>query len=241
MFYNKQLVILDLGGVLVSEAEANLHKAKNLELQKILSGNAPKIKIFNRAFEFASLFCGAQCKNDWILGRTSGAKIVSKIKENIDNIEHANFFTNQYEKDLIKYGIEFVLLPNLLIELTEIILEGFDFIKKCKNNNIELGIISNWDPESFLILKKKLVKLFNLFDEKNIIIPQMVGSTKPDFKIYEFAIQNTKIDIENCFFIDDGLTNVKAAQNYGIKSVMHKSWIDTEKELINLGLKFKNS
>lgn len=95
------------------------------------------------------------------LGTTSGNHIVNKIKENIDKAEFDKFFNNAHERALIKHGIEFVLMPDLLVKHTEIIHEGFEFIKKCKDNNIKLAIISNWDPESFKIIKNKLPEFFN--------------------------------------------------------------------------------
>ncbi len=236
----QQAVIFDLGGVLLREAEVNLHKAKSDSLQKVLSGEFPKTKIFNRAFEFAALFCGPNCKSGWILGTVSGHEIVSKIKENIDKSEHDKFFKDQYERDLIKHGIEFILLPDLLVNLTEIIHEGLEFIKKCKSSGIKLSIISNWDPESFDLLKTKMPELFSLFEEAHIIIPQMVGKIKPELEIYERTVKKINVDPEFCFFVDDSKSNIEGAQRYGIKSVHHKNWQETEKELIKHGLKLRD-
>jgi len=99
----QQAVIFDLGGVLLREAEVNLHKANSDALKLLLGDNLPQIRIFNRAFEFAALFCGSDCKTGWILGTISGKEIVDKIKENIDNVEHDNFFRDEHERSLIKH------------------------------------------------------------------------------------------------------------------------------------------
>ena len=235
----KQIVILDLGGVLLKEAEANLHKAESIELKLLLDGNLPQIKIFNRAFEFATLFCGPDCKTEWILGTISGNEIVKKIKANIDKVEFDTFFKDQYERALIKYGIEFVLLPDLLVNLTEVIQEGLEFIKKCKANEIAIAIISNWDPESFEILKINIPEVFNLIEEKNIVIPWMTGKAKPSLEIYDYTIKKINHDLSYCFFIDDSKANVEGAQKYGIKSIHHQNWKETEQQLIIHGLKFK--
>ena len=235
----KQAVIFDLGGVLLREAEVNLHKAESNALKHLLGGKLPQIRIFNRAFEFAVLFCGSDCKTGWILGTVSGKEIVDKIKENIDNVEHVTFFKDEYERSLIKHGIEFILLPDLLAELTEVIHEGLEFVKKCKASGVELVIISNWDPESFDIMKTKMPELFNLFEEKNIIIPHMLGKAKPSLEIYDYTVKRIKFDQANCFFVDDSKANVEGAEQYGIKSVHHKNWQETEQELIKHGLKLK--
>lgn len=238
---NKQAVIFDLGGVLVSEAEVNLHKTKSENLQKVLAGNVPKIRIFNRSFGFASLFCGLNCKSDWILGDISGEEIVSKIKENIDKPEYADFFKDTYEKDIIKHGIASILLPDLLIDLSEIIQEGFEFIKKCKSNNIQISIISNWDPASFILLQSKIPELLNLFEKNLIVIPQLVGNVKPAWEIYDYTVKAINLPLESCYFIDDSQANVEGAQKYGIKSIHHKNWKETEHELIKLGLDLRSN
>lgn len=235
----EQVVIFDLGGVLLREAEVNLHKAKSVGLKQLLDGDLPKIRIFNRAFEFAALFCGLDCKNDWILGAIFGKQIVDKIKENIDRDEYRSFFKDEYERSLIKYGIEYVLLPDHLVDLTEVVSEGVEFIKKCKSSGIKLAIVSNWDPESFLKIKIKAPELFNLFEEENIIIPQMAGKIKPNVEIYDYAIKKINCDPSDCFFIDDSKTNIEGAENYGIKSVHHKNWQDTEQALKRLGLRLR--
>jgi FMN phosphatase YigB (HAD superfamily) len=236
---DKQVVIFDLGGVLLREAEVNLDKVDNKNLKSLFATSFSETRIFNRAFEFASLFCGDNCKNEWILGTISGQNIVKKTKENIDKIEHDKFFKSEHEKSLIKYGIEFVLIPELLIELTEIIDEGFEFVKKCKDNNIKLAIISNWDPESFKLIKVKFPEFFKLFNEQNIIIPSMLGKTKPCVEIYDYAVKKINSEISNCFFVDDSKINVEGAQKAGIKSVHHQNWKETKEKLVELGLKIK--
>lgn len=233
----EQVVIFDLGGVLLSEAESNLHHIANLKLKSLLGAEQAKTKIFNRAFEFAAFFYDYDCKKAWILGDVSAQEIVAKIKNNIDCSDYDYFFNNTYERELIKYGIEFVLLPDLLVGLTDLIPEGLEFLKACQNSNIELAIISNWDPTSFALLKAKFPELFVLFKDKNIIIPQQLGQTKPAPEIYDYAIKTIKCNPVNCFFIDDSRANIIGAQTYGIKSVHHKNWLDTIQALNQMGLK----
>ncbi len=235
----KQLVIFDLGGVLLREAEANLHKAESHELSTLLGNQAAPIKIFNRAFEFAALVCSPDCKVEWLLGTRSGNEIVQTIKEHIHNAAYDSFFNDEYGRALITHGIEFVLVPELLVELTELIEEGAAFVNACKANDIEVGIISNWDPTSFELIKRKMPSFFSLFDENNTIIPQMAGAIKPSLEIYDYAVKKMNVDPVHCFFVDDSKTNVEGAHRYGIKSVHHTNWEETKKELIRHGLKLK--
>jgi FMN phosphatase YigB (HAD superfamily) len=231
----KQVVIFDLGGVLLSEAEVNLHKTDSPVLQELLFREQPR-RIFNRAFEFAALLYGKECKSLWILGELSGNEIVTKIKEHIDSSEFDSFFVDEYERLLIKHGIEFILSSKFLVPLTEVVTEGCEFVKKCKKQGIEVAIISNWDPESFTLLKAHLPKFFALFDEQYVIIPQMVGKTKPSTEIYAHMIKVLGVELSECFFVDDSRANVEGAQCYGIKAVHHKNWQDTENQLKMMGL-----
>ena len=232
----KQTIFFDLGGVILREAESNLHKADDKELQKILNGSLPTYKIFYPAFEFAQHFCGNNCQTNWFLGTTTGQEIVSAIEHNIDKSEYDHLFVNQELRSLIKYGSKHVLLPDLATTLTEIIDGSVEFIEKYRKNNIEIALISNWDPYSFESIKNKFPQLFNLFPEQNIFIPQKAGTCKPSLEIYEHAIKKLECNLNESFFVDDNQRNIEAAQNYGITSVHHKNWTTTQNELRSRGL-----
>jgi len=237
----KQTVLFDLGGVLLREAEANLHKAHDSELQYLLNNKIPRIKIFNRAFEFVAMLAGQDYKTDWIIGTKSGNEIAQIIKQHIDNPAHASFFTDEYERSLIKHGIDYIIDPALLAQLTDIIQEGVQFVEECKANGIEVGIISNWDPISFGILRAQIPHFFTLFPEHHIIIPHIAGAVKPSRAIYEYAIKTMNVDPVHCFFIDDSKSNVEGAQKYGITAVHHIDWKKTKEELIASGLRLRNN
>ena len=67
----------------------------------------------------------------------------------------------------------------------------------------------------------------------------MVGKVKLELEIYDFTVKRSNTILEHCFFVDDSTANVQGARDYGIKSVLHKNWHDTESELIKHGLKLK--
>lgn len=236
----EQTVIFDLGGVLLQEAENNLHKAKSDALIQLLTLHTAHRKMFNRAFDFAQQISGKNYIAEWITGTTNADEIVTLIKDNIDNNEYDSFFNNEQERSLIKHAIEFVIMPDLLVSLTELIPAGLAFVEKCKKNNITVGIISNWDPASFRLIIKKMPHLFEHFNQEYIIIPCMVGKKKPSPEIYDYAIKKMKADPSQCFFIDDSAANVMGAHECGLKAVLHKNWQDTEQKLIDYGLRLKN-
>lgn len=138
--------------------------------------------------------------------------------------------------------MRFILLPEFNVDLTIPFEEGVTFINFCKKSNLEMGIISNWDPISFPIIKGRFPQIFDLFEDKNMVIPQMVGHVKPSLEIYEFS-HNRFSDVakEQCFFVDDNLKNIEAARSYGIKAVHHRNWSQTEQELVEQGLKLKKN
>jgi histidinol phosphatase-like enzyme len=54
-------------------------------------------------------------------------------------------------------------------------------------------------------------------------------------------ITQLRCDITKTFFVDDSATNVTAAQKYGIASILHKNWQQTEQELLHKGLQINDN
>jgi FMN phosphatase YigB (HAD superfamily) len=131
-------------------------------------------------------------------------------------------------------------LSGVLLQDAQVIEQGLAFVKECIENNLNIGIISNWDPISFGIMRAQIPEFFNLFPEQNIIIPHLAGAAKPSREIYEHALQKMNADRAHCFFIDDSKVNVIAAQEYGMTAVHHTDWKATREELIICGLKLRN-
>lgn len=234
----QHMIIFDLGGVLLYEAETNLLTSLPPAIAQDLQ-HGPR-RIFNRMFEFANLVMAKDCKKDWILGRISGSEIVAAVKNAIDKSEHATFFASQQEKNLINYGVEFILLPTMIAQFTELNHNGLEFVKKCKQNGKRIAILSNWDPESFELIKIKFPELFSLFDPQTIIIPSHAGCIKPEYAFFAYALEKLQCNVAHTFFIDDNLNIVQAAQKYGIKAIHHQEWEQTEQELQSRGLNLAN-
>jgi FMN phosphatase YigB (HAD superfamily) len=231
-----QMIIFDLGGVILQEAEVNLNRAITQEWNIDKTQSIPRI--FNRMFEFINLLYERDCKKQWIIGTITPEEIIQKIKDHIDKAEFSSFFKTDFEKNLIKFGSEIILLPNKLTEFTDLYVEGYEFVKKCKVKNIRISILSNWDPLSFKLIQVKFKDLFSLFDAKDLYIPATIGFIKPETEIYEYILKNANADPKKTFFVDDSSLNVAGATKVGIKSVLHKgNWHETENELRAHGLK----
>lgn len=229
------MIIFDLGGVLLQEAELHLSSVlpAHVDIER-MHGQTPRM--FNRMFDFIDLIFGKPCKKDYFLGNISGCEIVKKIKDSVDQDEYKTFFKSTQEKNLILYGSEFVLLPQKEASLTRLDLDGLEFVKKCKKSGIRIMILSNWQLQSFELIKNKFSELFNLFDPDDIIIPAHVGFIKPEAEVYNHIIEKLKLDGSKTFFVDDVAKNVTAAKECGIRGVVHCNWKQTENELLNNGL-----
>lgn len=232
------MIIFDLGGVLLQEAEANLSESlSHLDVERV--DGKPK-KIFFRMFEFADLIFNKECKREYLIGNILGSEIAKKIKECIDKKEYEFFFKNSQEKTLIKYGCELILLPEKEVSLTLLDLKGLEFVKKCKKNGLRIMILSNWNPDSLDLVRNKFPELFNLFKQEDIVIPAHVGAIKPEIEIFKYVIKKFNLDTVNTFFVDDSPKNVSAAQACGLKSIVHRNWEQTEQALMLNGLKISS-
>ncbi|MHA1914093.1 MAG: HAD family hydrolase [Promethearchaeota archaeon] len=89
---------------------------------------------------------------------------------------------------------------------------------------------SHWD----YILKKKW-DFIDFFDD--LILSHEIHLVKPNPKIFEYAIQKAKCKPTQIVFIDDGLNNIRAAQEFGIKGIKFTNEEDLIKELIEFGVK----
>jgi len=89
------------------------------------------------------------------------------------------------------------------------------FIKALKKQGVPLYVLSNWDPESFALLKEKYSDLFELFD--GCIISGNVGCIKPQPEIFSYLKKN--IPTCSICFLDDQQENLDAAQAVGIYTI----------------------
>ncbi len=112
-----------------------------------------------------------------------------------------------------------IFIPEHFVNSQKLSPEALAFIQRCKNEGHKIYGLSNWDPESFVLLKEKHPHLFDLFD--GIIISGQVKANKPHAPIYHALLQKYQLDPQQCWFIDDQKENVAAAQKLGINAVVH--------------------
>jgi FMN phosphatase YigB (HAD superfamily) len=158
----------------------------------------------------------------WLQGLMTTTEIRIVLKEAI--ALHPEWFTHKAEQRITENLIAMVFTPEHFAATRKIYPAGIAFIKKCKRLGHQVYALSNWDCESFELLKKKHPQLFDLFD--GIIISGDVNALKPHATIYEALLTRYNLNPEHCWFIDDQKENVHAAQQLGINGIVHISCFD---------------
>lgn len=99
--------------------------------------------------------------------------------------------------------------------LKNVSMDIIDVLKKLKDKNIKLGLISNADVIDCKYWNQS--QLSPIFDD--VIFSCNVGVLKPNRKIYELAMQHLNVLPSECMFVGDGGSN----ELYGAKSVGMKT------------------
>ena len=89
--------------------------------------------------------------------------------------------------------------------------------QKLKEKKVILGVISNWDSRLTSTLEN-----LNLADNFKFILPSaVVGSAKPDRKIFEEALRLSGVQPhEACHIGDEVKTDIDGARNIGIHAIL---------------------
>lgn len=171
----------------------------------------------------------------WIQGSLPAADILEMINQTIEN--HPEWFKCQAEKRIIQNTARLVFTPFLFAQSRKISPAAVAFIKRCKGEGHKIYGLSNWDAESFALLKAKYTQVFDLFD--GIVISAQEHANKPHATIYQILLDRYHLQAENCWFIDDQLENIEAARKLGINAIQHTSTF--KKLLENIKLAYSKS
>ena len=101
-----------------------------------------------------------------------------------------------------------------------------------ENNKFKLLCLSNVNSSHWEYILKKNWAFLEYFDE--FILSHEVHMTKPDNKIFKYAIEKARCKPEEIVFIDDGINNVRTARKLGIIGIKFTNKKDLIKELKNL-------
>lgn len=150
---------------------------------------------------------------DWLNGARTGEQILAYVDKN------AGSFINRAEEDLVRSLIRMIFTPEIFVQTRYLVKEGVNFARECKELGYKLYILSNWDPDSFILLQKEIPDFFDLFD--GIVISGNVGISKPESAIYHYLLDAYNLDPNDSIFIDDQPDNIVAAQQIGIDGIVY--------------------
>jgi epoxide hydrolase-like predicted phosphatase len=120
--------------------------------------------------------------------------------------------------------------------ISEVNNDMITLIKELKHKyDLKLVCISNINSSHHNYIKKQDWNIFNLFDE--VVLSHEVKVTKPNPKIFKIAVKKAKCKPKEIIYIDDGLNNIKAAQEMNINAIKYNSVSEITQELEDLGLK----
>lgn len=229
-------IIFDLDGVLLDKSKMQAawhigishfigwHSPFQLEkqlftfLNRIEPRKSETVKITYKNMLLPQIMC------DW----QSGIKTSNEIHELIDKQ-----LALSKDHHVIGKMAHFMFNPHMLSKVMYPVKKGIKLLKKCyhqrdgKGNRLhKIYILSNWDAESFALMKQRsdFKKILRYCD--GYLISGEAGCIKPDLTIYEKLCQQFSIDPqqETVVFIDDQHVNVEAAQALGIKGILCKDF-----------------
>lgn len=90
-------------------------------------------------------------------------------------------------------------------------------LERLKSRGVKLGVISNWDSRLESILKN--MELTPYFDF--VLASAVIGSAKPDEKIFREALDRSMVSAEEaCHIGDEFQTDYQGATNLGIDAIL---------------------
>lgn len=97
-------------------------------------------------------------------------------------------------------------------------LEVIKIIKKLhENNKCKLIALSNVNSSHWNFILNKNWDFINYFDE--LILSHEIHLIKPNPKIFEYTIKKAGCRPKQIIYIDDGLNNVRSANQFGIRGI----------------------
>lgn len=251
---SSKVIIWDLGNTLIKVSKMSF--IKNVGLKDLLGyvfcdGKSPK-RIKEQVFGILDNLSNEKCYREyratdqdcflpeimckWLEGKITGQEVYFQAVDFIEDNE--DMFISDRHKRIIKKIIKGIFIPEVFSKSIKPIKSVIKLLNKCAKNNHELFILSNLDSDTLNCIKnsKKTNKIFKYFEANNIVISADVGLIKPDPSIYNYVINNYKLDPNDCIFIDDQIENVITAQNIGIKAILFKNSCQLKRELKRINI-----
>lgn len=134
------------------------------------------------------------------------------LKIDLGKINRAQFFKGLTEIS----GIPEVKIQSEIDQ--ELVLDQalVEFIRKLKSF-YKIGLLSNAGKEEIAIIYRD--KIDRLFDA--IAVSYEVGAVKPGEEIFLSCVRRLDVKPQECLFVDDSLSNIKAAQHLNMQTIIY--------------------
>lgn len=135
------------------------------------------------------------------------------LEDKLNQCNYSDEILNKYKKILLNY-----------YEYRDINLELVELIKKLKQNNYNIFVLSDNNKQTYEYYLNN--ELFSNID--GWVLSCEYNTIKKDGKLFEIIIDKYNLNPKECYFIDDRKINIEIANKYGIKG-----FIFNEKDDIN--------
>lgn len=173
-------------------------------------------------------------------GKITSAEVLKMARQTLPALRLTGHFASQTEQDLAQRMIETVFNPANHANFAEVCPAGIEIIQELAAQKTADGkkkyrqvALSNWDRESFALVKARFPEVCALFDD--IIISGDIGTIKPNKAAYDIVLKKHG-SIAIRLFVDDQIENIDAAKVLGIDSVHFTDYYTLRKEFHRRGL-----
>ena len=128
----------------------------------------------------------------------------------------------EYRMDIAKiydYADQFVTLYDYAIP----------WIRELKNRGYKVYILSNWSEPAYEANKDTHLRFLKEVD--GAIISYKEGIIKPNREIYQLLCERFCINPLEAVFLDDNISNVKAAKEFGLHAILFENYEQAKDEL----------
>lgn len=108
---------------------------------------------------------------------------------------------------------------------------SYEFVKRLKNKGFDIYFLSNVN-DYILKYDQDTFRVFELI--KGGVYSCEENYAKPELEIYQILLKKYNLLPEECLFIDDNLSNIRASSSIGMNSVIFTDLQDTKKKIDNM-------
>lgn len=159
----------------------------------------------------------SQEKNKDLLLRTQKALLAKRKK--IKNPLKRWHYNAKYK--LIAAMARMMFAPQRFAATQKLAKDAHRLVKQLKEQGHRIYVLSNFDTESFDLLRQKYKKFFDLFD--GIVTSGQAKLLKPQKEIYTYILSKYGLEGHECIFVDDQQINLDGAAQYTIDGILCKN------------------